>query len=98
MQKLLLALELGVTYVEANCAHSYHKYDDINWNYVPYFYKGDDNVLYPIQSVFHTHPNDLGMLKVANSILAGLGYASIELSHSIIINYQQDYNAWSEGV
>ena len=38
------------------------------------------------------------MLKVANSILAGLGYASIEISHSIIINSKQDYNAWSEGV
>lgn len=80
------ASEMGITYVDAGANDWVYKHVASNWDYAPYFYKGDDNNYHIVQNIFHTHPNDLGLLKVANAILEGIDYNKEEIAHAVNVN------------
>ena len=43
-------------------------------------------VLYKITSTIISHPNDVGMLRIANQILTAMNYSPIDMLHSVSVN------------
>lgn len=58
--------------------------------WIPMFINGDEDI-FPAQKVVYTHISDIGALRVANAILANIGYSQLENKiFSITVNANQD--------
>ena len=101
---------LNLTYIDFGVTNS-SNYTSRMGDYVWGDYTDDEGsswdentqVLYPISySGVAAHPGDYGMLYMANSILEAMGYSSLELFHSIIVNDYSNigytcFDTWVEG-
>lgn len=62
----------------------------ITGEWVPMFINGDSDI-FPVQKAVYTHTSDIGMLRIANTILSNIGYSQIQNKiFNITVNANQD--------